>query len=168
MSDAALTVCIREIRQRLDDDARAPVSSRLSIAGVIGSSRQRVATRGLGWRRRRLLNGEPASPVARDAELARLHERLARAAGGERHLAFVTGEAGIGKIRVIDAFLARVQRVMTPGSRAASASSTAGLVSPTYRYWTRSGAFFGGPRRSALLLYSANTHQPGWNSCRGS
>jgi predicted ATPase len=46
--------------------------------------------------------------VGRDAELARLHERLARAAAGERQLVFVTGEAGIGKTRVVDAFLAPV------------------------------------------------------------
>ena len=42
------------------------------------------------------------------AELARLHEHLARAAGGERQFLFVTGEAGIGKTRVVDAFLASV------------------------------------------------------------
>jgi predicted ATPase len=33
---------------------------------------------------------------------------LTRAAGGERRFVFVTGEAGIGKTRVVDAFLVRV------------------------------------------------------------
>jgi predicted ATPase len=46
--------------------------------------------------------------VGRDAEPARLHEHLTRAASGERQFVFVTGEAGIGITRVVDAFLARV------------------------------------------------------------
>lgn len=44
--------------------------------------------------------------VGRDAELRFLVERLALAQRGERQLVFVTGEAGIGKTALIDAFLA--------------------------------------------------------------
>jgi len=108
VSDAALTVCIREIRQRLHDDAKAPrvietVHRRgyRLIAQTAREARTGMAVLASAERR--------AGPlVGRDAEVARLHERLARAAGGERQLVFVTGEAGIGKTRVVDAFLGRV------------------------------------------------------------
>jgi tetratricopeptide (TPR) repeat protein len=108
VSDAALTVCIREIRQRLHDDAKAPriietVHRRgyRLIAQTTRDARTGMASLASAeWRTGPL--------VGRDAELARLHERLARAAAGERQLVFVTGEAGIGKTRVVDVFLARV------------------------------------------------------------
>jgi DNA-binding winged helix-turn-helix (wHTH) protein/tetratricopeptide (TPR) repeat protein len=108
VSDAALTVCIREIRQRLHDDAKAPrvieTVHRRGYRLIAQTARDaRTGMAGLAsaeWRTGPL--------IGRDDELARLHERLARAAGGERQLVFVTGEAGIGKTRVVDAFLARV------------------------------------------------------------
>ena len=43
--------------------------------------------------------------VGREAELAQLHGWLERALGGERQVVFVTGEPGIGKTAVVDAFL---------------------------------------------------------------
>jgi DNA-binding winged helix-turn-helix (wHTH) protein len=108
VTDAALTVCIREIRQRLHDDARAPrVIETVHRRGyrLIAQTTPvtRVTTAALvsrDWRTGPL--------VGRNAELARLHEDLTRAAGGERRFVFVTGEAGIGKTRVVDAFLAQV------------------------------------------------------------
>jgi len=44
--------------------------------------------------------------VGREAELAQLHEWLEQALSGERQMVFVTGEPGIGKTAVVDAFLA--------------------------------------------------------------
>ena len=41
-------------------------------------------------------------------QLARLHARLATALGGQRQLVFVTGEPGIGKTALVEAFLAEV------------------------------------------------------------
>jgi DNA-binding winged helix-turn-helix (wHTH) protein/tetratricopeptide (TPR) repeat protein len=108
VSDAALTVCIREIRQRLDDDAKAPrfietVHRRgyRLIAPTARDARAATATPSSA-------GGRIAPLVGRDAELARLNEHLARAAGGERQFVFVTGEAGIGKTRIVDAFVAGV------------------------------------------------------------
>src|SRR5262249_8892066 len=49
-----------------------------------------------------------ASPVGREAELTYLHATLARALGGERQVVFVTGEPGIGKTTLVDAFIARL------------------------------------------------------------
>jgi DNA-binding winged helix-turn-helix (wHTH) protein len=102
VSDAALTVCIREIRQRLHDDAKAP----LIIETVHRRGYRLIAQTARGARTgmAALTFAERLTGplVGRDAELARLHKRLARAAAGERQLVFVTGEAGIGKTRVVD------------------------------------------------------------------
>lgn len=45
-------------------------------------------------------------PIGREAELELLWQRLEAALGGTRQVVFVTGEAGIGKTTVVDAFLA--------------------------------------------------------------
>jgi DNA-binding winged helix-turn-helix (wHTH) protein len=52
----------------------------------------------------------PASPliVGREAELRQLHQGLQQACRGERHVIFVTGEPGIGKTALVDAFAAQV------------------------------------------------------------
>jgi DNA-binding winged helix-turn-helix (wHTH) protein len=51
----------------------------------------------------------PAMPaihaVGREAELAQLHRWLQRALGGTRQVVFVTGEAGLGKTTLVEAFL---------------------------------------------------------------
>ena len=45
--------------------------------------------------------------VAREAELAILHQWRAKALQGERHLGFLTGEAGIGKTTLVNGFVAQ-------------------------------------------------------------
>jgi DNA-binding winged helix-turn-helix (wHTH) protein/predicted ATPase len=51
----------------------------------------------------------PASQlVAREAELATLHQWFTNALQGERHLGFITGEAGIGKTTLVDTFVAQL------------------------------------------------------------
>jgi DNA-binding winged helix-turn-helix (wHTH) protein/predicted ATPase len=57
------------------------------------------------------LEGAPTSVphlVAREAEVAMLHQWLAQALQGERHLGFITGEAGIGKTTLVDTFVAQL------------------------------------------------------------
>jgi DNA-binding winged helix-turn-helix (wHTH) protein/predicted ATPase len=46
--------------------------------------------------------------VAREAEVATLRQWFARALQGERHLGFITGEAGIGKTTLVDTFVAQL------------------------------------------------------------
>ena len=116
VGDDALGFQIQALRQALDDDARrpryietlhrvgyrfiAPVA--LAPAGALATGAPQPAVSGVVTARRR-----PVSTlVGRDRELAALGDRLARAAGGHRQLAFVTGEAGIGKSALIEAFLA--------------------------------------------------------------
>ena len=50
--------------------------------------------------------------VGRAAEVAQLHACFAQAQHGVRQLVFVTGEAGIGKTTVVDAFLAQVEAAL--------------------------------------------------------
>jgi DNA-binding winged helix-turn-helix (wHTH) protein/tetratricopeptide (TPR) repeat protein len=108
VSDAALTVCVREIRRRLDDDTKASrVIETVHRRGyrLIAPTAHDTRTATAAPASAKWLSG---SLVGRDADLARLHQHLAQAAAGERQIVFVTGEAGIGKTRVVDAFLTRV------------------------------------------------------------
>ena len=51
----------------------------------------------------------PSPPfVAREAEITTLHQWFAKALQGERHLGFITGEAGIGKTTLVDTFVTQV------------------------------------------------------------
>ena len=46
--------------------------------------------------------------VDREMELARLHQWFRDACHGQRHMVFITGEAGIGKTTLVDVFLAQL------------------------------------------------------------
>jgi DNA-binding winged helix-turn-helix (wHTH) protein/predicted ATPase len=52
--------------------------------------------------------GAPAVLVGRDAELAQLHQRYTVACQGRRQVVFITGEVGIGKTTLVDAFVTQV------------------------------------------------------------
>ncbi len=107
VSDAALASGIRDLRRALEDSSRMP--------RYIQTVHRR------GFRFIGPVEGEPpvqppasvAGPtraastlVGREAELARLHERLVSALSGRRQLVFVTGEPGIGKTSLVERFLA--------------------------------------------------------------
>ncbi len=112
VSEAALTSCIRDLRRALHDSSRRPryvetVHRRgFRFIGPVdrGSAPSRV-------RRPGPTSVPPSTStfVGRDAELARLHALLETAAGGQRRLAFVTGEAGIGKTELVETFLAELR-----------------------------------------------------------
>ena len=110
ISDGVLTVAITEIRQALGDAVQAP------------QYLETVPRRGYRWRGGlpttmpfpALAASPPAAPlppprpIGREAEVTQLHQWLAQARRGVRQVGFVTGEAGIGKTTVVDAFLAQV------------------------------------------------------------
>lgn len=60
----------------------------------------------------------PSFLVGREMELTRLNELFAKAAGGQRQIGFVTGEPGIGKTALVQAFLSGIgkQRSRNDGS----------------------------------------------------
>lgn len=108
VSDAALSRCIRELRVALADDAGAPryietahgrgfrfiaaVSTRTTIPSPTAPSPGPVAR-------------TPAMVTGRAAELRELATALAAARAGRRQLIFITGEPGIGKTTLVDAFV---------------------------------------------------------------
>lgn len=118
VSDAALAVCIRELRQALGDTAQTP---------------QYVETvRGRGYRFvvsvTQTLSPEitPASPqppaavvtsplVGRETELAQLRQAWTCALQGTRQVVLVTGEAGIGKTALVDTWVAQVTATAAVG-----------------------------------------------------
>ncbi len=128
VSDAALASCIRDLRKALGDSSHrpryietvhrrgvrfiGPVAAQTIALSATGSTAPRPDSR---MERRPTSGSLPATPalVGREAEFARLHERLARALAGQRQLVFVTGEPGIGKTAFVEAFLAQID---IPGS----------------------------------------------------
>ena len=119
VSDAALESVIKAVRQALGDNGR---DQRL-IQTVYGQGYRCVAAVTAGApaspasvsvrtpRRDGLPPGlaEPRTPVVgREGELMQLSRWWARVQEGERHLVVVTGEPGMGKTTLVDAFLHRL------------------------------------------------------------
>ncbi len=106
VGDAVLKVAVAEIRDALGDDADRP----RFIATVHRRGYRFVATvdsqRAVG----RAGRTRPSCFVGRADVLARLDALLAGAVGGARHVVFVSGEAGIGKTALVDAFVAGATR----------------------------------------------------------
>jgi DNA-binding winged helix-turn-helix (wHTH) protein/tetratricopeptide (TPR) repeat protein len=118
VTDAALTVCVSELRKALGDAPKAPqyieTVHRLGyrfIAPVAVEPLQPTDTM-TNHQAPALINC-PRSAISyfvgREAELAQLHEWLGRALSGERQIVFVTGEAGIGKSTLVEQFLLQAQ-----------------------------------------------------------
>ncbi|MBI3801903.1 MAG: AAA family ATPase, partial [Deltaproteobacteria bacterium] len=126
VSEAALTSCIRDVRKALGETAAryietvprrgfrfiGPVAAAPPVTSATGPGSSEASLRTKrdilllpqGARKRTL-----ATPVVgRETELEQLHQVLEQAFEGQRQLVFVTGEAGIGKTTVVEAFLARL------------------------------------------------------------
>ena len=109
VGDAALTACIQELREALGDDARRPrfIETRhrrgyrfvARLAPATPEATRALSPTRVAFRR-------PGFVVGRDRELGDLRTSLERARAGERQIVFVTGEPGIGKTTVVEAFLA--------------------------------------------------------------
>jgi DNA-binding winged helix-turn-helix (wHTH) protein len=120
VGDAVLKVCVREIRKALGDRVGAPRfvgtvhrSGYRFIAGVTDSEprpERDVASEspgGFGPTSGFRYRG-PAHLVGREPALDRLQRGIEAAWRGTRQIVFVTGEPGIGKTGVVQAFLERV------------------------------------------------------------
>jgi DNA-binding winged helix-turn-helix (wHTH) protein/predicted ATPase len=100
VGDATLTTCIRELREALDDDVRRP---------RFIETRHRRGYRFVATLDHRPAAAPAAGPVVgRARELSELRRCLEQARAGRRQTVFVTGEPGIGKTTVVQAFLAEV------------------------------------------------------------
>jgi DNA-binding winged helix-turn-helix (wHTH) protein/predicted ATPase len=107
VSEGTLATCLSLLRHALGEDARQP----RYIATVHRFGYRFVAPV--------THEGPPTSLepppllVGRAAELAQLHACFAQARQGGRQTVFVTGEAGMGKTTLVDAFLAEVAAAQT-------------------------------------------------------
>ena len=136
--EAALTVCVHELRGALGDDRRAPrfietISRRgySFIAPVSG-----VTPIGLRSTVRPQLCG-----MALFSLVARSKRGCCAGPGTEpstpRQTVFVTGEPGVGKTTLVDRFLASIEGSTTTIVGGANASRCLTRVRPTFRSWMR-------------------------------
>ena len=107
VSDDALTSCIQELRGALGDDARRP--SYIETRHRRGYRLMVPATSAVEAGAMPAGEPEPSRLVGRVPELAELARRFQQARSGRRQVVFVTGEPGIGKSSLADAFLAQLR-----------------------------------------------------------
>jgi predicted ATPase/DNA-binding winged helix-turn-helix (wHTH) protein len=117
VSDAALASCIRDLRRELADSTGTPryietVHRRgFRFIGPVASSLDRASARRPEFPAPEAPpNPSPAAStlVGREVELGRLRGALASAMTARRRLVFVTGEQGIGKTALVEAFLSEI------------------------------------------------------------
>jgi predicted ATPase len=124
VEEGALTICIHELRHALGDDAKTPqfietmhrrgyrFIAPITTAPPVSGSRFQVSSSQRESRSQQLetWNLKLETPlVGREAEIAQLHKWWDKALSGERQIVFVTGEPGIGKTSLVEAFLSEVR-----------------------------------------------------------
>ena len=99
--------------------------------------------------------------------LVRLHAALAQARQGVRQFLCLTGEPGIGKTAVVEAFTA--QLTTDPTVRLASGQCVEhyGLGEPYLPVLEALGQLCRGPAGARLGSCCASKPRPGWCRCRG-
>ncbi|HET8644261.1 MAG TPA: AAA family ATPase, partial [Vicinamibacteria bacterium] len=116
VSEGTLTTCLSLLRHALGEDAQQPryiaTVHRLGYRFVAPVTQQ-----GSPPALAPPLGAPPPAPpprlVGRAAELAQLHACFAQARQGTRQTVFITGEAGMGKTTLVDAFVAEVAAAQT-------------------------------------------------------
>jgi DNA-binding winged helix-turn-helix (wHTH) protein/tetratricopeptide (TPR) repeat protein len=110
VSEGLLRGYIRELREVLGDEAKAPRFIETAARRGYRFIAPVTTTPSVLSLKSRVPNTlHPASGfVGRKLELAQLHGWLERALLGERQVVFVAGEPGIGKTTLVEAFLAQV------------------------------------------------------------
>lgn len=108
VTEALIKDYVQDLRKVLGDDAKAPrfietVRGRgYRFIGPIALSGAETPEQSMPH----AVNPAPTQYLpGRGAELAQLQNSLARAAAGKRQIVFISGEAGIGKTALIDAFI---------------------------------------------------------------
>ncbi|HUI95411.1 MAG TPA: AAA family ATPase [Xanthobacteraceae bacterium] len=111
VGDDALTSCIQELRGAMGDDARRPatIETRHRRGYRLMMPATAIADRGGPYASPAALTPEPARLVGRSAALAALARAFDDARMGQRQVVFVTGEPGIGKSTLAEAFLEQLR-----------------------------------------------------------
>ena len=157
VSDAALTTCVLELRDALQDDARQPRyietlhrrGYRLLVPLVALAPAAPPAST------------PPCRMVGRLTELAALDNRLRQAMAGQMQVVFVIGEPGIGKTTLLDAF---AERHAAGGKMAYAAGRCAEHYGPSEAYLPLFDALTRlcrGPH-AERSLHILRGHAPGW------
>lgn len=120
VTDVVLKVCIRELRHALGDNAQHPQFIETAhgrgyrFIGSVSEAPQPEAQQETSRRTAELqrpgianvrIGAAPGPMVGREAEIASLHQCLDKVWGGARQIVLVTGEAGLGKTTVAEAFV---------------------------------------------------------------
>jgi len=154
VTDTVLRSCIRELRSALGDDARQPryiatVHRRgyrfvaAVAAAPVSSSTFKVPSSpppALESTQTVPVSSQPGTwnlkpetvLVGRETELTFLHRLLDNAWNGERQIVFVTGEPGIGKTTLVEAFLGETRDWRLETSSSAPQASSLKPLAPSF------------------------------------
>ncbi|MFY9555657.1 MAG: AAA family ATPase [Blastocatellia bacterium] len=116
VGEAVLKVAIRQIREALDDDPKSPrfietahrrgyrFIGRIQEGGQMAAGDLEAGSDKAGSASPLGAAYYPPRVVGREQPLSRMRSWFEKMLGGERQIVFVTGEAGIGKTALVDAF----------------------------------------------------------------
>jgi DNA-binding winged helix-turn-helix (wHTH) protein/predicted ATPase len=120
VGDAVLKVTVGQLREALEDDPKSPRFIETShrrgyrfIGAIAGQKRAAEPEQSLQDSAHSGAFFVYTGVVGREQALTRMHRWLQRMLGGDRQIGFITGEAGIGKTALVDAF---ARTIPTDGS----------------------------------------------------
>src|SRR5262249_18479405 len=174
VGDAVLKDSIRQLREAFGDDAESPSYIETAhrrgyrfIAKVSGRTDPEdppVAVAAVPGSQSQAAPFEAATPVAllgRHSELAKMRDWLHRALTGERQIVFITGEAGIGKTTLVEAFLqqaADFEEVLVARGQCLEHYGAAEAYLPVLDAFARLGRL----RRGATIVDLFRQHAATW------
>ena len=122
VGDAVLKVTVRQLREVLDDDPKSPRYIETSHRRGYRFIGELAAQKQAPPKQQYIPDDSPSGAflsgafsiysgvVGREPALGQLQRRLRRTLRGQRQVVFVTGEAGIGKTSLVDAFARTIPR----------------------------------------------------------
>jgi len=176
VSEGVLALCIRQLRRVLEaDPQQQPYIATVHRIGYrfVAPVTQEGAPRA-PVPPRASVSLPPLAPVppllcvGRQAELAQLHTRWGQAQHGARQLLFLTGEAGIGKTTLVDAFLAQLEPAVPRWLGRGQCIEHYGAGEAYLPLLDALGRLGRGPDGRALVESCTSMPPPGWRSCRPS
>lgn len=108
VSEAVLKDCIRQLRRALNDDAKSPLFIETAHRRGYRFIAALVHDDGAHGPTAPITPGTPSTILGREQALAQLQQCFEKALAGDAQMVFVTGETGIGKTTLVEAFLERI------------------------------------------------------------